>query len=134
MELSSRSYIFDDMVEKKKRCNNCWVWVEKDLDICPNCSHPFVTDESPLLKSVEVHDTSQEPSGKRTFPGRPFIFIIFFMLSVIVILSFMTAEGIKLKGSLDGKYILADVIEVSVLAIMIALVLTAVDYLASYGQ
>ena len=117
------------MAGEKKRCDNCWVWVEKDLDTCPNCSHPFPIGEP----EETISKDRPEPSflSPLSMKGRPFKLIQLFLLSFIAILAFMSAEGMKLNGSLDSNYLLGDVIWVSLVALLIAVVLMFIDYLTS---
>jgi len=118
------------MAGEKKRCDNCWVWVEKDLDTCPNCSHPFPVGEPKVEDTTKVRP---EPGflSPLSMKGRPFKFIQLFLLSFIAILAFMSAEGMKLNGSLDSSYLLGDVIWVSLVAVLISVVLMFIDYLTS---
>jgi hypothetical protein len=63
--------------------------------------------------------------------GRPFKFILIFLLSFIAVLAFTIAEGIRLSGSLDVGYLLGDVILVSLVALIITVVIMFIDYLTS---
>lgn len=114
----------------KKRCDNCWVWVEKDIETCPNCSHPFPVGEPKMEENLKVRP---EPSvlTPLSMKGRPFKFIQLFLLSFIAILVFITAEGMRLNGSQNADYLLGDVIWVSLIALLMAGVLMFIDYMTS---
>lgn len=105
--------------------------VKSDLDVCPNCSHPFPPEQPAVVKTVG--STLQEVVRNTSRPavGRPFRFILFFMLSFIAILAFMSMEGLTLSGSTDANYLFGDVISVSLVALLISAVLIFIDYIAN---
>jgi hypothetical protein len=107
------------MAGEKKRCENCWVWVEKDLETCPNCSHTF-GNEAPVAE--------QKREGTRSTIGRPFRFMTFSLLTFIAIITFMNAEGIRLGGYSNGDYIIWDLVGLIPVSMLIAGVLSYIDY------
>ena len=117
------------MVGEKKRCDNCWVWVEKDLSTCPNCSHPFPVDDPAKPDVVRPKIVQSSPFQPLRTKNRPFKFILLFLLSFITILTFMAAEGMRLNGSQDVKYLFGDVIWVSLVALLMAVVFMFIDYM-----
>jgi hypothetical protein len=98
---------------------------------CPNCSHPFPLGAPSENKVVE---DSSAPPTQRTISGlgRPFKFILLFLLSFIAVIAFLSAEGMVLKGRTDPNYLLGDLITISLYALVPSLVLLFIDYIASY--
>jgi hypothetical protein len=119
------------VAEAKKRCENCWVEVEKELGTCPNCSHEFPVEKPAETKSVELLLQEVLDNSSRRAIGRPFKFILVFLLSFIAVLSFMAVEGLRLSGGTDTNYLLGDVVLVSLVALVIALVIIFLDYIGN---
>ena len=119
------------MVGEKKWCKNCWTWVNNDLDTCPKCGHPFPVEVPEPARDVESTVQDIARNGFRQAIGRPFKFILIFLLSFIAVLVFIIAEGGKLNGSLDGKYLLGDVVWVSLIALLLTAVLMFIDHMTS---
>jgi len=103
--------------------------VKADLEVCPNCSHPFPIETPAVQKSIPM--TGIEPPKTVQAIGRPFKFILLFLLSFIAVLVFILAEGGKLNGSGNTSYLLGDVIWVTLVAIGIAVVLMFIEYMLS---
>ena len=119
------------MAEDRKRCENCWVMVKADLDICPNCSHPFPIEEPKKENGPEVRRPETSVLSPLAAKGRPFKFILLFLLSFITVLVFKSAEGMRLNGSINSSYLLGDVIWVSLVAFLMAVVAMFIDYIVS---
>jgi hypothetical protein len=119
------------MAGERRRCENCWVWVDRDLDTCPNCSHPFPLE---VPSGNKVEEDTPEPPAQRADSGhgRPFKFILFFLLSFIAVIAFLSAEGMSLRGRTDPNYLLGDLITLSLYALVPSLVFLFIDYIASY--
>jgi hypothetical protein len=113
---------------EKKRCENCWVMVGMEVDVCPNCSHPFPPEELPGEQSQEKRKRESLPMKIRPLLGRPFRFIALSLLSFIAILTFMNAEGLKLSGLTNGNYIPLDLVGLIPASMLMAAVLAYIDY------
>jgi hypothetical protein len=119
------------MEGEKKWCKNCWVMVGEDLDVCPNCSHPFPLDLPVVVKDPGSDSFSKNNRIVVSAISRPFKFILIFLLSFIAILAFIIAEGGRLNGSGNSSYLLGDVIWVSLVALMLTVAFMFIDYMIS---
>jgi hypothetical protein len=119
------------MEGEKKRCENCWVMVGEDLDVCPNCSHPFPLEVPVAVKNPGSDTVSKNDRLVVSVISRPFKFILIFLLSFIAILAFIIAEGGKLNGSGNTSYLFGDVIWVSLVALMLTAAFMFIDYMIS---
>jgi len=104
--------------------------VGAEVDVCPNCSHPFPAETQTLDK---VEDQPSEKQVTRTVApmSRPFKFILLFLLSFIVVLAFINAEGMKLNGSTNSSYLFGDIVFVSFAALLLAVAFMFIDYMVS---
>jgi len=98
------------------------------VDVCPNCSHPFPPEPAVDEKGKQVIKQDALPMRVRPMVGRPFRFIALSLLSFIAILSFMNAEGLKLGGLTNSNNILLDLVGLVPASMLIAAVLTYLDY------
>ncbi len=88
--------------------------VKADLEVCPNCSHPFVPEDPTVEK---------ERDSTRSVIGRPFRFMALSLLSFIAVLTFMNAEGVALSGSIP-----LDIVGLILISLLIAGILSYIDY------
>jgi hypothetical protein len=116
------------MTEERKRCENCWVMVGMEVDVCPNCSHPFPPEPPAGEPATGTVKKNALPMKLRPMVGRPFRFMTLSLLSFIAILSFMNAEGLKLSGLTNGNYILLDLVGLIPASMLLAAVLSYIDY------
>jgi hypothetical protein len=116
------------MTEDRKRCENCWVMVGMEVDVCPNCSHPFPPEEPAGGPGQETKKKEPLPMKIRPLVGRPFRFITLSLLSFIAILTFMNAEGLKLSGLNNGNYIPLDLVGLIPASMLLAAILSYIDY------
>jgi hypothetical protein len=116
------------MTEEKKRCENCWVMVGMEVDVCPNCSHPFPVEDLVIEEGPKIKKKEASPTKTRPAVGRPFRFMALSLLSFIAILSFMNAEGLRLSGLTNGNYIPLDLVGLIPASMLIAAILSFIDY------
>ena len=83
------------------------------------------------VKSVETLLQEVIRNTSRPAVGRPFKFILVYLLSFVGILAFMSVEGMRLTGGTDANYLLGDVIMVMLVALVISLPIMFLDYLTS---
>jgi len=103
--------------------------VGAEVDICPNCSHPFPEEDAaiaPKGTGLEIKSITPKPAI-----SRPFKFIILFLLSFIAVLGFISAEGMTLNGSTNASYLFGDVIFVSLVSALLAVAFMFIDYMVS---
>jgi hypothetical protein len=115
------------MEGEKKRCENCWVWIDKDLDVCPNCSHTL-SEEAPSQPKNIGGSRSFFRSNTASFGFR---YSVLFLLSFITVCVFLAVESQTWPVKSLSGFWANDLVSISVVAFVISTIFMFIDYMTS---